>query len=193
MKLLGFIFSESPDCNLQVTNLIRKASQRKYLLRRYSKFMGGDDLKKLYCVLVRSILEYSAVTYTTQISKYQSNRLENVQKQCLKTMYGYDKTYEQLLQCSGLESLKDRRNKLFQNFAQKIVKNPNYADLFPLNNSIQNTRRPKVYREIFAKTDRLYNSPLYAMRRFLNQTPEHSRFNNPNYVDLSDLFNDPNS
>ena len=153
--------------------------------------MPGDDLKKLYTVLIRSILEYSAVTYTTQISKYQSNRLESVQKQCLRIMYGYGRSYKELLEISGLETLENRRKVLFENFANKIVKNGNYSDMFPLNEMNRTTRISKKYVEFHAKTDRLYNSPLYSMRRYLNQTPHHDRFNNPLHVNLSHLFNDP--
>ena len=53
------------------------------------------------------------------------------------------------------------------------------------------TKNPKTYKESFAKTDRLYNSPIFTMRRALNNTPYHDRFNNPNYVNLDSLFNDP--
>ena len=93
--------------------------------------MKGDDLKKLYCVLVRSILEYSAVTIHSQISKYQSNRLEKIQKQCLRIMYGYGKSYSELLGLLGLQSLKDTRRAQFEKFAESAVKNPVYARWFP--------------------------------------------------------------
>ena len=148
MKPLGFVFSESPDCNEQVSNLIKKTSKRKYLLCYYSKFLPGNDLKKIYCSLVRSLLEYSAVTFTTQISKYQCIRLENIQKQCLKIMYSHGYGYSELLEMSGLESLKKQREKLFGDFADKIVKNPTYSHLFPLNNTNQVTRNSKKHKEL---------------------------------------------
>ena len=191
MKLLGFMFDECPNCNEQVSFLIKKASKRKFVLCHYAGFMKGDDLKKLYCVLVRSILEYSAATIATQISKYQSNRLERIQKQCLRIMYGYGKPYSELLKISGLRSLADRRREQFEKFAVNAVKHPVYSSWFPLNRGRSGTRNRKIYLEKLATTDRLYNSPVYAMRRHLNGTPYHDRFNNPNYQDLSHLFNDP--
>ena len=154
------LFDESPDCNAQVTNLIKRATRRKYLLRRFSKFLPGSDLKLIYTSLVRSLLEYSAVSYTTQISKFQSNRLENVQKQCLKIMYGYHKSYDELLEISGLEMLENRRKKLFEKFAEKMSENKNYSDFFPLNNCQRVNRCTKIYKENHAKTDRLYRSPV---------------------------------
>ena len=191
LKLLGFIFNSRANCNDQVTNLIRKASCRAFLLSKFSKFMSGDDLKKLYFSLVRSILEYSAVTIHSQISKYQSNRLEKIQKQCLRIMYGYGKTYSELLQISGLQPLSERRTVQFEKFALNAVKNPVYEAWFPLNRGRSGTRNRKIYQEKMATTDRLYNSPVYAMRRLLNGTPYHDRFNNPKYQDLSHIFNDP--
>ena len=147
MKLLGFIFSELPNCNAQVSYLIRKANKRKYLLLGYSNYMPGNDLIKLYCCLVISIPEYSAVTLASQISKYQSNRLENVQKQCLRIMYGYGRPYAELLRLSGLERLSDRRMAQFHNFAVNAAKNPVYKKWFPLNEEREGTRNRKMYKE----------------------------------------------
>ena len=108
------MFDESPNWNEHVSFLIRKGSKRKFVLNHYAGFMPGNDLKTLYCVLVRSILEYSAVTLATQISKYQSNRLEIIPKQCLRIMYGYGKSYDKLLQLSGLRPLSERRDAQFK-------------------------------------------------------------------------------
>ena len=82
-KILGFIFSNKPNPELQIQNLIRRANARTFVLRYYSKFMEGNDLTKLYSALIRSVLEYSSVTYGPMLSKAQSNRLEQVQKNCL--------------------------------------------------------------------------------------------------------------
>ena len=191
MKLLGFVFSESLNCNEQVTNLITKPSKRKYLLLQYAQYMPGKDLKKLYCALVRSLLEYSSPTIATQLSKYQSNRLENILKQCLSIMFGSGRSYEDLLKESGLEDLSVRRRNQFCAFAENAVSNPVYSHWFPLNENRLGTRNRKTYEEKTAKTDRLYKSPVYAMRRHLNGTPDSDRFNDPRFVDLSHLFNDP--
>ena len=106
-------------------------------------------------------------------------------------MYGYGKSYTELLQLSGLRPLSERRNEQFGKFAVNAVKNPVYAGWFPLNEGRLGTRNRKIYREKTATTDRLYNSPVYSMRRYLNGTPYHDRFNNPKYQDLSHVFNDP--
>ena len=57
LKLLGFIFSDKPNCNKQIKYILKRASARFYVLRYYSKFTPGDELRTLYCALVRSVLE----------------------------------------------------------------------------------------------------------------------------------------
>ena len=84
LKLLGFLFSESPDLSAQVQNLIRRATKHMFVLRYYSAFMPGKDLRTLYCSLVRAVLEYSRVTYHLMLTKKQENDLEIVQKKCLR-------------------------------------------------------------------------------------------------------------
>ena len=86
-------------------------------------------------------------------------------------MFGYDKTYDELLKESGLEPLKVRRQRAFLKFAQKSSENPVYRHWFRPNPNQTSERRPTRFEERFARTNRLYNSRLFAMRRILNNTP----------------------
>ena len=90
---------------------------------------------------------------------------------------------------SGLETLEKRREKALLKFAQKASSNPQFMDWFPRNNNRSSQRTGKEFEEKFARSDRLYNSPLFAMRRALNNTPTSDRTSNPNFEDLSHLFN----
>ena len=191
LKLLGFLFSDNPDVSAQISNLITRAAKRLFVLRYYSTFMPGNDLKKLYCALVRSVIEYSSVTYHSMLSKKQENDLEMLQKKCLRCIYGYNKSYDELLKESGLEPLKTRRERAFLKFAKNSANNPIYAHWFKLNPNQTSQRCPKIYEERFARTSRLYNSPLFSMRRILNNTPDDD--NAPvrqNFMDLAHLFDD---
>ena len=191
LKLLGFLFLENPDVSAQIANLITRATKRLFVLRHYSTFMPGKDLKKLYCTLVRSVIEYSSVTYHSMLNKKQENDLEMLQKKCLRCIYGYDKTYDKLLTESELEPLKTRREKAFLKFAKKSANNPIYAHWFKLNQNQTSQRCPKTYEERFARTSRLYNSPLFSMRRVLNNTPnDDTDLVNQNYMDLAHIFDD---
>ena len=106
-------------------------------------------------------------------------------------MYGYRKSYEELLQESGLQKLSVRRQEAVRKFAQKTSENSFYSYMFPKTDSARDLRSTKTFVEKFARSNRLYNSPLYYMRRLLNNTADSERNNNPMYVDLSHLFNAP--
>ena len=190
LRLLGFDFSPKPDCSAQVKNILRRASHRFYILRHYSKFMRGEELITLYSALFRSVLEYSSAIFGPMLTKYQSNEIERFQKRCLKCMFGYDKSYRELLEISGLPTLEERRNNAIVKFARKTAKNENYRHLFPLNESTKNLRNTKLYKEEFARTERLYKSPLFKFRRIMNDTPDEE-FHRDNINDLDHLFNNP--
>ena len=149
-------------------------------------------LRNIYCSVVRSILEYSSVVHGPMITKYQSNRLANVQKSFLRSIYGYKLNYEQLLQESGLETLTQRRDNTLIKCARKSPANTQFSHWFPFNTNRTSSRRSKAYEEKHASSDRLYNSPLFKMRRLLNNTPDSiQNTSNVNYSDLSHLFNAP--
>ena len=66
-------------------------------------------------------MEYSSVTYGPMLAKYQSKKLEDMQKRCLRTIFGYDKSYEELLELSGLRTLEERRHDSLIKFARKTL------------------------------------------------------------------------
>ena len=88
-------------------------------------------------------------------------------------MYGYQLTYNELLQKAGFESLKTRRDNALRKFADRTVGNPMYERWFRQNeNERRNSQRnTKQYEEKLARTTRLYNSPLFTIRRHLNSNP----------------------
>ena len=189
-KLLGFLFSDKPNVHAQVDYIVNRAASRSFVLRHLASF--NADKKKMtniYCSLVRSILEYSCVTFGPMLTKFDSNRLEAVQKKALRCIFGYGLEYDELLSLSGLETLEERRRRALLKFAQKASKNPQFSDWFPLNQNRGSLRNPREFEEKYAKSDRLYNSPLYTMRRYLNGTPERNRNYDLNIQDLSYLFN----
>ena len=139
--------------------------------------------------MVRSVLEYSSVTYHSMITKKQANDLEIVQKKCLRCIYGYNKSYDELLAEADLLPLKKRREIAVAKFANKTKMNPIYAHWFRDNPNQTSQRCPKRIEEKFARTERLYNSPLFYMRRLINNSP-HESGHESNYLDLAHLFDD---
>ena len=103
----------------------------------------------------------------------------------LKLIFGFNMTYENLLKKAGVEILEHRRKEAFLNFSKSISANERYKHWFPLNECEVNLRRGKIYREENAKTDRLYNSPLFSMRRALNEIYEENQNRKTNDEDAS--------
>ena len=88
----------------------------------------------------------------------------------LKTIFGYKKSYAAALEDSGLEPLYERRQTCFDRFAIKLANNPDYNHWLPRTVFTgYDLREELIYVEKFAATDRLRNSPLYAIRRRLNE------------------------
>ena len=92
-----------------------------------------------------------------------------------------------VLELSGLEELESRRQTAFEKFTNKTLENPKYKSWFPKKTQIREVRNIRPYLEENAISQRLYRSPLYAMRRYLN---DH-RPVEPNFDELSGAFNKP--
>ena len=98
-------------------------------------------------------------------------RLEGLQALALKTIYGFDHSYAWLLEDTGLETLQQRRLRLIDKFLEKTLANERFSERwFPTKEFLHiDLRRELYYEEKFARTDRLYNSPLFFFRRRLNE------------------------
>ena len=107
-------------------------------------------------------------------------------------MYGYGKSYSELLAESGFQTLKHRRGIALAKFAGKTLDNPQYRHWFveqETNHTRNSLRSTKKYEEKFANTNRLYNSPLYTVRRILNSTAAMEPQEERAYIDP--VLNDP--
>ena len=190
-KLLGFMFSNTPNVHEHINHIVNRATSRSFVIRNLANLDADKTkLRNVYCYLTRSVMEYSSVTFGSMMTKYDKNRLETIQKKCLRSIYGYGLSYEELLEKSGLETLENRRDKALAKFANKALLNLQFEHWFPLNKN-RTGRHGKTFEEKYAKSDRLYNSPLFKMRRILNETPNNDQTSNPKITDLSYLFNAP--
>ena len=109
--------------------------------------MPGNDLKKLYCSLVCSVLKYTSVMYYSMLTKKQENNLEIVQKKCLVCIYDYHKSHSNLLTESGLQPLITSREAAFLRLARKSAQNPINAHWFKENQNPTSQRCLLIYGE----------------------------------------------
>ena len=176
-KLLGTVLTNKLSWNLNTAAIVRKANARMQLLRKVASFgTSADELKDIYILYIRSILEKSATVWHSSLTEENKNDLERVQKSAFKIILGEQyKTYSNALQKLQLETLNLRRENLCLSFAIKASKNPKFQNLFPRNENSNktDTRYPDKFKVQHANTERLKCSTVIFMQNLLN---EHFKF-----------------
>ena len=141
-------------------------------MRKAAGFCDSQqDLKEIYILFIRSILEQSAVVWHSSITNEEKESLERVQKSALRIILGHNySSYKNALNKMDLQTLNERRETLCLNFAKKCVKNEQFKQMFPLNiqKSEMKTRHKEKYKVQFANTERLKKSPIIYMQKLLN-------------------------
>ena len=172
-KLLGTIIQDDLKWDLNTANIVKKANMRLELLRRVASFGAStEDLKKIYILYVRSVLEHSSVVWHSSLTSENSDDIERIQKSAVRIiMRNINIDYQKALDFLELDLLSERRKHLCLQFARKCLKDEKLKDLFPLRKNIHNMkiRNPEKYLVQKAKTDRLQKSPIIYMQYLLNQ------------------------
>ena len=174
-KLLGTIISNDLTWNSNTSNIVRRANARMVLLRKLAEFGAPiSDLKTIYKLYIRSILEQSAVVWHSSLTEENKTDLLRVQKTACKVMLrGRFTSYEKALEILDLEKLSDRRDKLCNTFAKKSIKN-GIIDFKEIDNlKYMTTRNTDKYEVTFCNTERLKKSALPQMQRSLNTAEAH--------------------
>ena len=132
--------------------------------------MSSEDLKKIYLSTIRPVLDFVAPTYHPLLNKQQCSQLESLQKRAAKIIYGFGRSYTEIVSSGDLETLESRRESLCLSFAKKASLNPLFKDWFPRkNDSGHDTRRPEKYIISKARTERMKRNPVNYMRAILNK------------------------
>ena len=132
-RLLGTIIEENLSWDLNTANVVRKANASMQILRRVASFGASDsDMKEIYILFVRSLLEQSATVWHSSLSQQNVSDLERVQKTALKIILGgrYTNYKDSLLKLDIL-SLSERREQLCLQFALKCTRNPKTKPFVP--------------------------------------------------------------
>ena len=176
-RLLGTILADDLGWDLNTANIVKKANARMALLRKVASFGTPiDDLKTIYILFIRSILEQSATVWHSSLSEENINDLERVQKSAIKViLQDKFKGYKQGLAQLGLEDLSSRRKNLCLDFARKCVKNPKLTHMFPKNpkSHIMNTRKNEIFEVHHANTGRYQDSAIIYMQKLLNEDEQN--------------------
>ena len=170
-KLLGTIIQDDLRWDSNTSNLVKRANARMRLLHKLSEYKAPrEDLKTIYIAYIRSILEQSAVVWHASLTLQNMEDLERVQKSALKIILKNKYIhYNQACELLSLDTLKERRQKLYLSFAQKSVKNGSM--IFEKNQKLHNmqTRKMEHFKVTQCNTERLKNSAVPHMQILLNQ------------------------
>ena len=172
-RLLGTIITKDLKWDLNISTIVRKANARMELLRRVAGFgTPAEDLKEIYILFIRSILEQSATVWHSSLTQENKDDLERVQKTALKVILQDNyKGYKNSLARLDIETLENRRIELCLNFAIKSSKNEKVKHMFPLseNNHAMFTRNEEKFKVQHANTSRLKDSAIIYMQNLLNE------------------------
>ena len=141
------------------------------LIKKIHSFGASkSEMVHLWILYCRSILEQSAVVWSSTLTEQNQIDLERTQKCFLKLVLGNNYTnYEDSLLKLNIQSLEQRRKELTLKFAKSCLKNPKFRDLFPEASSETNTRYHEKYQIPFCHTNRLMNSSIIRMLHQLNE------------------------
>ena len=114
LKLLGVWFDVHGSWSTHITSVVKTSSRRLFALRTLKPFLTKFQLKTVYFLLVRSLMEYCAPVFVG-VNTTDSNRLDRVQKRFHRILCGPECD----LEC--LPSLAQRRNVLSMKFLMKVV------------------------------------------------------------------------
>ena len=116
-KLLGTMVQDDLKWDLNTSTIVKKANARMELLRRVASFgTPAEDLKTVYILFVRSLLEQSATVWHSGLSQENIQDLERVQKTAIKIILQEQyQGYKQGLAQLDLQTLESRREKLCLN------------------------------------------------------------------------------
>ena len=135
---------------------------------------SSKEKMHIYKIYIRSILEQSCAVWGSSITKKCENELERVQKVAVRLISNKYTTYIETLKTLQLETLKERRHKLNQRFAEKFSQNNKVNSILELNNATHNMKLWNKGKSIIinARTVRLQKFAIPYMTRHLNNKPE---------------------
>ena len=98
-KLLGTYITNDLKWDLNTSELVKKANMRLQLLHKIIDFGSSlSDLKEIYILFIRSILDQSCTIWNSSLTQENINDIERVQKSALRIILGERyKTYQNAL------------------------------------------------------------------------------------------------
>ena len=161
-KLLGLIITSNLSWDQHVTYIYSKASKRLYAIRLLKQ--TGDsisDLTRIFCSVVRPILEYGCQAWHFSLTEKLSTQIEQIQRRATKIILSENLSYDQRLKKLNLITLAERRTELCRKLFLSVTRNKEdkLNSLLPHHNEHAYLLwNPREFPILKAKTDRFHNS-----------------------------------
>ena len=81
--------------------------------------LNEDKLLEIYNSVLRSAIEYCAVIYHSMIPGTLANKLESIQRQALRIIFGWNCNIDEIMVIKCIDTLETRRNSAVLKFALK--------------------------------------------------------------------------
>ena len=142
--------------------------------------LSRSKLLHIYCLHIRSSMEYCSVVWHDNLTQAQKHSIERLQIVALKIILGVDSPrrddghfdYNRALVICDFKSLFDRREKRTLVFAKKCIKHPTLKRMFPENPRTLDDPHDLRSREAFhvnhTRTEAYKKSAIPSIQRRLN-------------------------
>ena len=170
-KILGLMVQSSLKWDSQCTEMVRKATNCTWVIRRMKSLGVRQSLLVEYWKSEgRVMLEYACPVWHSGLTVAQSRSLDRAQRVAMAAITGrWERSHSAQLRELGLERLELRRQQICKRFGERTAKDSRHQDMFQLKPNIR-TRgsRNNRYTEINTRTSTYYKSALPYLTRQLN-------------------------
>lgn len=175
-KLLGVMINDKCEWSAHVNHIYNKSIKKLHIIRKL-KYYGfkRDQLKTMYVLHVRSILEYACVLWSNNLTKQQIKMLKSVEKRALSIILGkYVSKNNYLNNCDalGIDCLEIRWTHVLENFGKKLLKNELFKNWIECHRnrhyaSTRYNKRNFNFRIVACKYERYRRSTIPTLIRLL--------------------------
>ena len=172
LKILGFWLTSTLNYQKTIDEKCKNARRCLWTLIRLREAQFPiEKLVHIYCLNIRSIMEYLILAILPGLNRKQINQLESVQRKATQSILrDYEMTYNERLKLCKLEKLECRWERQFVKFAIKTVQSQRFKNWIKPNNNTNemNLRKQNTFYHPQCKTERYRKSTINTIIRAVN-------------------------
>ena len=172
-KLLGVTVDDQLTWKEHISNIVRAASYKIYMLRRLRSLgTPADELKGVYTSFILPKLMYASPAWSSSLNLSQQLQLERVQKRACRVILGPAYiNYDNALTTLSLRRLSSIHQEVLHTFGRRLLQHPRHRDFLPPDapTPARVTRHLNKLTPLRAiRTDRYKNSAIPSIVRAIN-------------------------